>query len=332
MRYIGSKTSTIEQAYNLIVERVPAGTFCDPFGGIGVVGAFFKMKGFTVWSGDILTFTHYFQITRIELDHTPSFSQLCEINNFNSLSDVVEVLNNESVTNGWLVREYSEKRQFFTRENAMRIEGCRALILSWHHKKWINFYEKAILLASLINSMDKIANTAGTYYAYLKNWYRKAIKPFRFELLSHIPGKCGCRSFLEDATSLVSRRDFDIIYLDPPYNERSYAHYYHLPESLALGQDPLVHGKSGIPNDMRIVSDFNRPQKAEKALLKLLEHARFKLLAVQYSDKGFINRKYIKDILSQFGKVEEFILRSTGYVSRREPRTSEHRLYLVFNG
>src|SRR4030042_1499802 len=112
MRYFGSKVSTIETIHNLISKRMPSGSFCDPFGGIGSVGSYLKSKGYNVWSGDVLNFAH-----------------------------------------------------FFTDRNARKIQACRRKIRAWAQKGWLSYDERAVLLASLINNMDRVANTAGTYYA-----------------------------------------------------------------------------------------------------------------------------------------------------------------------
>ncbi len=53
-------------------------------------------------------------------------------------------------------------------ENARRIEVCRQLIDEWIEAEEITDTESSSLIASLINSFDTVANTAGTYYAYLK--------------------------------------------------------------------------------------------------------------------------------------------------------------------
>ena len=55
MRYFGSKTLLRNQIFEIICEY-NGGIFCDPFGGIGTVGAKMKEKGFQVISGDILDF------------------------------------------------------------------------------------------------------------------------------------------------------------------------------------------------------------------------------------------------------------------------------------
>ena len=332
MRYFGSKASTTEQVYEIISDRIPAGTFCDPFGGIGTIGSFFKSKGFSVWGGDLLTFAHCFQIARLETNRIPSFHSLRKAMNLASVAAVIDSLNQESRQKGWFVEEYAKKRHFFTEENAARIEACRVRIEEWFNKKLLTKKERAILVASLINSMDRVANTAGTYYAYLKKWHRKALRTFRFTLIPFTSGNNNCVCFLGEAQALVSKRFFDVVYLDPPYNGRSYARYYHLPETLALGEIPEIHGKSGMPNTERAISDFNRPQYAKNALERILENARFRLLAFHYSDDGLIRQQDIEEILSNYGRIENYILDSKGYITSNIKRNTKQHLYLVDYG
>ena len=124
LRYLGSKTLLVEQIKELIGPQPEGAVFCDPFGGIGTVGSYMKQKGFKVISGDLLHFAHYFQKALIQLDATPSFSNLVsEIG-----ADVEGFLNKISVQQGWLVKSYCEERSFFTRENAEHIQGCKMCI------------------------------------------------------------------------------------------------------------------------------------------------------------------------------------------------------------
>jgi len=329
MRYFGSKISTIETIYDLISKRMSSGSFCDPFGGIGIVGSYFQSKGYNIWSGDILTFPHYFQIARLKFNRSLSFKRLIDEIDAENLNEIADFLNSSPPRTGWFSREYSEKRQFFTSLNAQKIQTCRQKIKSWAKKGWIDHDEHAVLLASLINSMDKVANTAGTYYAYLKKWHRKALKDFRFEfILSDISkGKGHC--FHEPANTLVKRQKFDVLYLDPPYNERSYAHYYHLPETMALETTPKVHGMSGIPKNISNTSEYNSPQKANCALIDLLNNARFSLLIFHYADNGIITPREVRDVLCSFGPIEDYILEGKGYTTKNKPRKTKHHLYLV---
>lgn len=332
MRYFGSKVTAVDKVFQLISARVPRGTLCDPFGGIGTVGSYFKSHGFSVWTGDLLTSAYYFQVAKVKRNRQPRFQKLSRRFGFESRSDVVAAMNIVRSNSGWFVDEYSQKRKFFTLQNARHIESCWYRIASWDKQGLLSADEKAILLASLINSMDKVSNTAGTYYAYLKHWHRKALLPFTFELIPPTRGSSSCKSFQANAEVMIARRKFDVIYLDPPYNERSYSQYYHLPETIANMRRQRVHGKSGIPEGRLISSNFNRPTHALTALQSLIRVAKFRLLAFHYSDQGLISPSDIRKLLSSYGTLQEYTLKSKGYTTTAPlSRTVEHRLYLVSN-
>lgn len=329
MRYFGSKVSVVEDIYKLIYEKIPSGSFCDPFGGIGTVGSFFKNKDYKIYSGDHLTFAHFFQIARIAQNEQPKFQDLCENLQVDGCKDVLDILNSIEGTEGWFVENYAYKRKYFTPENGRKIEACWSAIEKWNHQELLSYEENAILLASLINSIDKVSNTAGTYYAYLKNWHEKALRPFKFKLLEFTQGCPLCKCFLCEAKNLVEKQKYDILYLDPPYNERSYASYYHLPETIALNERPEVYGKSGVPHSQRPISAFNRVKGAIEALDSLLSVANYRLLVFHYSDGGIIPTDTLSYKLKNFGSVEEYVIEADGYINRPKSRKTKHRLYLV---
>lgn len=329
MRYFGSKFSTLEQLGALIRPRAPSGTFCDAFGGVGTVGSYFKSLGYQVWSGDVLTFAHCFQVAKVKLRRLPAFKELRNAYRISCTDDLMRALRGKRSDRSWFVQNYAVERKFFTLGNAQEIERIWKTINKWNAAGLLTSDEHAVLVASLIQSMDQVANTAGTYYAYLKSWHRKANQAFSMNLVRPSPGPFGGVCHLGSAQDLVASRRFNILYLDPPYNERSYPHYYHLPETLARGERPKIHGVSGIPNIGPERSPFNDPKKAAGALTSLVEVARFKWLAFHYADDGLITPEEVRRILRQHGRVEEFKLTSKGYTTKTSKRTVAHRLYLL---
>lgn len=329
MRYFGSKVTTIEDIYALISKCMSNGSFCDPFGGIGSVGSYLRSKGYDVWSGDILSFAYCFQVARIKCSRHLSFKKLISELNLRTREDLVNYVNSLSTPQGWFVEEYSKKRFFFTEINACKIQACRNEIMTWAQQCWLSHDEHAVMLASLINSMDRVANTAGTYYAYLKKWHRKALNEFRFQLIDPVSSNSKGYCFHTPAKTLVRERHFDILYLDPPYNDRSYAHYYHLPETIALETTPNVHGMSGIPDNIFALSGFNRPKEANDALREVLDNAQFNYLVFHYTDDGIIRSHEVRDILSAYGRIEDHLIDSKGYTTKEKPRNIKHHLYLV---
>jgi adenine-specific DNA-methyltransferase len=328
MRYLGSKGSVVERVLDLIGTRIPNGTLCDPFGGIGTVGAAAKRRGYAVSAGDQLAFAHAFQVARIEASRRSAFKKL-EHFSLHGASEVERHLSALPPRDGWIVREYAQERQFFTQINAEKLEAANQKIASWAAREALSVQEEKVLRASLVDSADRVANTAGTYYAYLKNWHRKALKPFEFRLLTPTPGNAKCKVWITDAQDLVSSRPWDVLYLDPPFNSRNYGRYYHFPESLALGAKYEVAGKAGMPVRDVPRSPFYSPSAAATALRSLIDQADYKLLVLHYAPDGIIPADTIVRELKQRGKVRRYVLDAKGYTTRPTPRRRPHHLYLV---
>lgn len=329
MRYIGSKTSTLPALETLVRARVHEGTFCDPFGGIGTVASAFKRSGFTVHTGDLLTFAHCFQTARVALNHPPPpTAQLRHALGVTTAAQLISELQRSSPVRGWMYREFSVKRSYFTPRNAMAIDAVRRRIQSWHRQGLTDERLDLYLRACLIDAVDRVANTAGTYYAHLKRWTRKALGDFRLSAIQPVRGKRGCTATLGDARDLVERRHFNVLYLDPPYNSRDYAGYYHLPETLATGRRPRPTGLSGVDAGPRPLSAFIRPKRAEEAMAQLLGAARCDLLVVHYSDDGLIPPHRLRSMLTSLGPVDKRTIGALGYGTAQQ-RLATHQVYLV---
>jgi adenine-specific DNA-methyltransferase len=308
-------------------------SFCDPFGGIATVSAVAKSRGCEVVTGDILTCPYSFQVARIAYSRRPAFRRLQRLHKFDGFDALAEHLNRQRSATGWFVDEFAVNRRFFSRSNAEAIEGARKVIRHWVAEDALTSGEKAFLLASLVDSMDRVANTAGTYYAYLKNFSRKAQRSFRFDLISPVKGSSRCSAHLMPAEELVAMKEWDVLYLDPPYNERSYSGYYHLPESMSRLETPQCSGSSGSPAGiLRPRSDFNRPAAAVQALEGVLGEARAKKVIFHYSAEGLIPLPDARGLLSHYGSIQEHVLAAPGYTTHASVRRSEHVVLIAGRG
>ena len=329
MRYLGSKKLMLDNIYKYTTDIPLNGVFCDPFGGIGTVGSYMKEKGFKVISGDILYFAHCFQSAKIESRSSKLFEGLKEIINNTGEEFVEQYLNGIEPKYGWIVREYSEQRQYFTYENALKIQADYDCIQSWKKSKLIDDLEYKILISSLIDSFDRVANTAGTYYAFLKSFNRKALKLFVFRIIKETPGSKNCETYLTDALELVKNHDCDVLYLDPPYNNRNYQRYYHLPETIANGVIPLPFGKSGVYVNKIVNSDFNNKKLATEAFEKLINATKARRIIFHYTDNGIINVATAKSILSTYGDIEEEYINCKGYKTTSVDNNTSHHIISV---
>lgn len=342
MRYIGSKVATLPYLADTLRRVAPqARSVCDPFAGTCSVSRYLKQKGYRLSTGDVLAASSAIQIATIATNRNPSFRRLLRSDKFKHTEmpaylRVIQHLNDLNGKPGFISEHYSPAgrtgRLFFSPSNAARIDAIRETIRDWSENDLLSSKEQAFLLASLVTSADVVANTAGTYYAYLKEFSRKARKPLVLRPLSLCNNHQMNTTKQEDALSVVSSSSAEILYLDPPYNERDYAKYYHLPETIVLDDKPEVIGKSGVPATRRSpISDFCISAKATPAFRKLIEVSKAKLIIVHYTPDGLIPHKSILSSLRDVGATTHHDLRVRRYsATRRSEATSGaiHRIYV----
>ena len=115
-------------------------------------------------------------------------------------------------------------------------------------------------LASLVNSIDKYANTASVYGAFLKHIKKSAQKKFQLELLQVIDVPVGT-VYNEDINTLIQTIRGDVLYLDPPYNARQYCSNYHVLETIARYDHPELRGVTGLRSSTEQKSYFLKLQQ-----------------------------------------------------------------------
>ena len=339
MRYIGSKSATLPWLAHVISERAPSATsICDPFAGTCTVARHFKGLGMRVVTGDVLKLSHVLQVACIGHDAPPPFVCLTKAGVVARRSsvpavDVLTHLQSLPGVHGYVSEEFSpagpSRRLFFTQANAGLIDAIRMRLGEWQAADLLTENETAFLRATLICAADRVANTAGTYYAHLKQLSRKPRKAIQLSLpLTTFEGSSGgCHN--ADAVDVVSAVETDILYLDPPYNQRDYAGYYHLPETLARGDAPLARGRSGAPAARVARSDFYRSTRAADALARIVAKARARHIVVHYTTEGMIPHEAIMEMLRARGDVqsEDRPVRAYSAVSDAGRREVRHRLY-----
>jgi adenine-specific DNA-methyltransferase len=339
MRYIGSKTSTLPWLERFIARMAPdASSLCDPFAGTCTVARHFKRRGFQVFTGDVLSLSFAIQVASVRLNRWPEFRGVSALRAIrrrvepNAVARVFGYLNALPPREGYVSGNFSESagRAFFTDANAGRIDAVRTIISQWEQQQLLSAPEREFLLATLAIAADKVANTAGTYYAHLKGRSRKAKKEMVLLPPEIINNGMANRCRIADARDLVAATKADILYLDPPYNERDYGGYYHLPETIVRGDTPCAAGSSGAPASRpHLRSDFCKPQRATDALAQVVKTAQSRYILVHYAKHGLVPHGAIINMLAQRGSVTYRDLPVRAYSARERDahRTTIHRVY-----
>lgn len=296
MNYIGSKYSLLDFIHRTIskVSGYKPGDeyiFADLFAGTGVVGASYREEGCNVIANDIQYYSYVINKYLIE----------CTINIDEKL---VKMLNSLSGVEGFIYNNYcagsGSGRNYFTDYNGKKCDAIRLEIERMYNENIISEETYFGLLAGLINSIDKRANTASVYGAFLKHIKKSAQKDFDIELLSKVDGPKG-KVYNEDINQLITKIKGDILYLDPPYNSRQYSSNYHVLETIARYDDPVLRGKTGLRNSDEQKSKFCSKRTLESEFEYLISNADFKYVFLSYNNEGLMNVEKIKEIMSAYG-------------------------------
>ncbi len=324
MNYIGSKLSLlefIEESINKVVDK-NCNIFCDLFAGTGAVGKHFKKIGYKVIANDIQYYSYVLNRHYIGNHKKLTFKKL--LNEIPELKDINEKNRKDFVCNflsdlkgqkGFIYKNYclggtknkEEPRQYFSDQNGMRCDSIRQKIELWKSNNLISDDEYYFLITSLLESIDKYANTASVYGAFLKKLKKSAqnsliLKPAQLIINDHEH-----EVFNEDIKDVLEKSHGDILYLDPPYNQRQYATNYHMLETIAKYDNPKIHGKTGLREYQTQKSLYCSKSKVKNSFKDLINKANARYIFLSYNNEGLMTAEEIKEIMSRRGKYGVFV-------------------------
>ena len=287
----------------------------DLFSGSGVVSRYLKQ------------FSDYLVANDLE-----SYSQVtnkCYLTNYNDsvlsgLKEIIRELNHTIEVNlhdGFISELYAPKdesniqpheRVFYTKRNAQFLDTARQLIDTYPEEI------RHLLIAPLISKASVHANTSGVFKGFYKS--KEGIGQFGGsgkDALSRIKGRisvptpifsnfhCEFSVSKKDANSFVSEKHqhFDIVYLDPPYNQHPYGSNYFMLNLLVDYTRPDDMSKvSGIPKDWNR-SKYNQRAEAAEALFHVIESLNASHIIISYNSEGFISHEQFLTRLQNCGKL-----------------------------
>jgi adenine-specific DNA-methyltransferase len=300
MNYIGSKhklTSFLKSTIHSVAgDNLSDMVFCDIFSGTGIAARNFKTEVKKIIANDFEYYS-YVLIRNYIGNHT-------ELEN---AEEYIERLNNlPPIDTGFVYKNYctgsGSGRQYFSDYNGKKIDAVRRQIETWKTTSTINDDLVFFLLASLLESADKVANTASVYGAFLKQIKKTAQKELVLLPAMFAVSDGAHQVFNEDSNTLIKKIEGDILYLDPPYNKRQYGANYHILNTIALYENFSPKGKTGLPvykkslycNRVSALSEFEN----------LIKHAAFKYIFLSYNNEGLMSCENVKTIMQKYGKYD----------------------------
>lgn len=299
-RYIGNKSKLINWISSLLDKYTHGNSFFDVFAGTGVVSKEmlpkynkFILNDF-LYSNNVI-FQAFFGIQKYDIKRLLDYQ------------NIFQKIHTNFEDNDYFVNNYGGK--FFSEHDAKVIGEIRTRIKQAND---LNKRESSILLASLIYSSDKIANTVGHYDAYRK---KVDIQDrFIFELINplDVSGK-DIKIYREDSNVLVRKVTADIAFIDPPYNSRQYSRFYHVLEGIVKWEKPELEGVAMKP-PIENMSEYSKAS-APAVFDDLIKNLNVKYIVVTYnntyksksnSSKNKITHEQIQTSLNSVGSTQVF--------------------------
>ena len=293
MRFIGCKALLLDNIKSVIDENAPdAKSFCDIFSGTATVARYFK-QWYEVTSNDLLYFSYVLQRGTVAVDCLPTYEILQENT---GISDPVAYFNGLSLEQ---MERLPPERRFFQNtyapiggrmyindENALRIDFARNITEGWRKVGFLSDDEYYYLVACIVEGIPFVSNISGTYGAFHKEWERRSYKKYELLRLPICTNGKNNTCFNGNGADVLKEISGDILYIDPPYNERQYLPNYHVLETAAKYDFPEVRGITAQRAYENNKSDFCSKTKVVGAFEELIANARFNHIILSYSTDG----------------------------------------------
>lgn len=155
------------------------------------------------------------------------------------------------------VRGSSGKRNYFSRDNAGRLDAILQCLRNWWQGGRLTESEAHLLLAAVLEEVTIVANVNGTFHDFNRTrLWPNALQRLhiRVPLVSVAPtsAQIHCGDVLSVGPEMA---EHDVLYLDPPYNFRQYSAYYHLLNFIAAY--PFIPDLTGYLKNLTFVRGQN---------------------------------------------------------------------------
>ena len=297
-RYTGSKYKLANWIIELINKYCVGSSFLEIFAGTSVIASLIAPKMKKIILNDTLEssrviYKAFYGTGEYDIEKLEAFK--------------LKVNDKENTSKGgYFAKNYGGT--YFSLSDCRKIEYIRNLI----EKEKNTPREYAILLSSLIYSMDRCANTVGHFDAYRRSG--SVIDKFAFDLIQPLDlADVEVEIYNEDANRLAKKITADIVYVDPPYNSRQYCQFYHIYETIVRWDNSELFVVALKPKG-RLLSDYCR-SKAPHVFDDLIKNLNCRYIVVSYnntyhsksnSSKNKITLEEIETTLTEKGYVQQF--------------------------
>ena len=288
----------------------------DLFSGSGIVARMLKQYSSVLYVNDFEKYCYV--LNKCYLTNQKDFNEKA----YNFYYQQLQQELSSNLISGILTNNYAptfddqitiNDRVFYTKHNAQIIDTIRNYI------KKLPLEIQPFFLAPLLYQASVHVNTAGIFKGFYKDKQTKigkfggtaenALARITKDIVLDQPifsnYSCQVEITCQDAIEVAKQyHDFDIVYLDPPYNQHPYGSNYFMLNVIVENKLPAEISKiSGIPIDWQR-SNYNKKSKIYQELETLIATIDSKYLILSYSSDGFLTLNDITTILEKYGDYE----------------------------
>jgi adenine-specific DNA-methyltransferase len=302
LNYIGSKKTLSDTIISIVsseISDLATKSFMDLFAGTGSISYTFQSLVDKSYANDLEFYSFVIN------------NALLKCNYSSKLEAIIAHCNQLEGIEGLIFQNYSIndncERMFFSNENAKKCDAIRLHIEQLKTTNSVTIEEYYFLLASLLVVIDKVANTSCVYGAYLKSFKASALKPLMLVPIhlktNLVPYKNSVYNMKAEELSITDVQ-VDIVYMDPPYNQRQYSANYS-PLNYIAKYDALINlkGKTGLIENYN-KSDFCSKAKVKNAFKLLLDNVKCRYIFISYNNEGLLDFTELATLLTQYGAVK----------------------------
>lgn len=289
--------------------------FIDLFSGSGVVSRFMKRYSALVHSNDLERYSCF--VNDAYLTNRSEIDEGLIRREWKMLQEWIQ----DHWQSGFIAEMYAPaddaairkgERVFYTRRNAQYIDTASMALRSLPLQYGYLFKANLIVKASIHN------NTGGVFKGFYKDRDgigafggagRNALKRILGEIHVEIPTLSVYESrkvvTCSDALGLMDgiEEEYDIAYVDPPYNQHPYGSNYFMLNLIESYERPSSFSRvSGIPDNWNR-SPYNSPKTVRGDLFSVIERVPARYVLISYNSEGFIQYEEFMDELSKYREV-----------------------------
>lgn len=311
IKYAGSKLKILPFIIEIIKDLRNVTNVLDGFSGSTRVSQAFAQMGYNTTSSDIAIWSEVFANCYLMSNKSDEY-----------YLEIIDHLNSLKGYDGWYTEHYGaaieNTKRPFQSKNTRKLDAIRDEIENLN----LAWFDKCVILASLIYALDSVDSTLGHYVSYLSNWSHRSYNDMVLKLPKRFFNRGKHTVIRSDIFEVVADREFDLAYFDPPYGSNNdkmppsrvrYASYYHLWTTIIKHDKPVVFGKVNRREDSRdhlsssVFEEFRKDERgsfiALKALQKLIHATKSRYILLSYSSGGRATKQELSDVISESGRL-----------------------------